>query len=186
MCKNATQMMPSIHGQVIFAKAYRQVPIAPEQLHLAIVAQWHPVHKRVVYVVPYAQLIGGRTPPLHFARHPAWFTYLLAASIALPTHHCVDDMVGVDRRCIAKPMWQCWRQIVAATGWEVPDSKSPPPATKIVALGALVDRSLTPQCPSFMWITPARNEAISETLVQCLRDNKLGPGEASKLWGRLQ
>ena len=69
-----------------FAKAYRQVPLCPEQLHLSVVAQWHPVLGQDVFTIPYAQLFGGRTPPLHFDRHPAWLTFLFSAAIAVPNH----------------------------------------------------------------------------------------------------
>ena len=169
-----------------FAKAHRQVPLCPGQLHLSVVAQWHPEMEQVVYTIPFAQLFGGRTPPLHFARHPAWFTFLLSAAIALPTHHCVDDVVGVDRVSTATETWRCWRRIAEAVGWDVPDEKSPAPSAATVALGAMLDHTPTPNASSNIWVTDGRCEAITMDLRCCWQRKTLGPGEASKLWGRLQ
>ena len=168
------------------AKAYRQVPLCPGQLHLSVVAQWHPEMEQVVYTIPFAQLFGGRTPPLHFARHPAWFTFFLSAAIALPTHHCVDDVVGVDRVSTATETWKCWRRIAEATGWDVPDEKSPAPSAATVALGAMLDHTPTPNASSNIWVTEERSEAITMDLRSCWQRKTLGSGEASKLWGRLQ
>ena len=44
-----------------FAKAYRQVPQHPSQVSMTVIAQWHPGLQQVVFVVPYAQPVGGRT-----------------------------------------------------------------------------------------------------------------------------
>lgn len=169
-----------------FAKAYRQVPQHPSQVSMTVIAQWHPGLQQVVFVVPYAQLFGGRTLPLHFSRNPAWFTHLLSCAYALPRQHCVDDMVGIDRRSIGHQLWQCWRDTAAVTGWEVPDSKSPAPSAECAALGANLDHRGTPDQPSRVWVTKARCISMKTSLMEAFANKHLGCGVASKLWGRLQ
>ena len=56
--------------------------------------------------------------------------------IGLPLRHTVDDVIATERQAIAESGHTAWRQITSLCGWEIPDSKSPPPAEFTCVLGA--------------------------------------------------
>ena len=112
-----------------FAKAFKQVPGVTELLHLAVVVQWDPTHSQPAFMIPYTQVFGGRSTPLNFARFPAWCCYAMAVLAALPSEHCVDDIIGSERRSTIHSGWALWRCFARHCGWRVPDSKSPPPVS---------------------------------------------------------
>ena len=72
-------------------KAYKQVPGCSYQLRLAVIVMWSVTMACPVFFVPLCQLFGGKSPPLNFARFPAWLCEMAAALFALAASQCVDD-----------------------------------------------------------------------------------------------
>ena len=118
-----------------FAKAFKQVPGVTELLHLSVVVPWGPTHGRPAFMIPYTQVFGGRSTPLNFARFPAWCCYAIAVLAALPSEHCVDDIIGSERRSTIHSGWSLWRCLARHCGWRVPDSKSPPIRARVGTWG---------------------------------------------------
>ena len=69
--------------------------------------------------------------------------------------------------------------------WDIPDSKSPPPAQLFRALGAMIDFTDYP-CAA-MCIQPAedRISELLEVLKRILSDRALSPALAGKIYGKL-
>ena len=119
-----------------FTNAFKQIPGVEELLHLSIIVQWQPELARPVFMVPYTQVFGGRSTPVNFARYPAWCCHAMAFLGALACEHCVDDMISVERAQTMESGWRLWCRFADLCGWRVPDSKSPPPSSVAVVLGA--------------------------------------------------
>ena len=85
-----------------FVKAFMQVPGVTELLHLAVGVQWDPDHEQPALMIPFTQVFGGRLTPLNLARFPAWCCYAMAGLGALPTEHCVNDIIGSERAAPSK------------------------------------------------------------------------------------
>ena len=81
--------------------------------------------------------------------------------------------------------FRCWRSFADLCGWDVPDSKSPPPSQLFRALGAMIDLSLYPLSP--MVIRPAgdRIDDLLNVLMGILSSERLAPALAGKLYGKL-
>ena len=118
-----------------FAKAYKQIPGFPPQIWLTIIALWSPVHACITFWKPYTQLFGGRSSPQNFSRFPAWFCHILARATAIPTQHCVDDVLGMERTSCCLSGWRTWRKLADVTGWDVPHAESPLPSRDYLAVG---------------------------------------------------
>ena len=63
-------------------KAYKQVAASPEQLRLAIIVMWCATMGCSAFFIPLCQLVGGKSPPLNFARFPAWLCEVAASLFA--------------------------------------------------------------------------------------------------------
>ncbi len=112
-----------------FAKAFKQVPHLPCLTRLCIIVQWCPKDCRSHFWLPRSQIFGGRSAPQSLSRYPAWFCCLLSSAAAVPIHHCVDDMMGMERVSDVQSSWGTWRSLASLLGWEVHATTSPPPVT---------------------------------------------------------
>ena len=79
-----------------YEKAFKQVPGDPTQIHMVVLVQWNPVLRKLAAWIAYSQLFGGKSPPLNFARFPAWTCQVVAVLFALPMSHCVDDLICIE------------------------------------------------------------------------------------------
>ena len=102
--------------------AYNQVPGDPAQARLTTIAVWSPVRMMLELFIALCQLFGGKSPPLNFARYPAWLCEIAAVLFALPTSHCVDDMISVEPEALA-------------SSGNIAEDKSPPPADTFTVIG---------------------------------------------------
>ena len=70
-------------------------------------------------------------------------------------------------------------------GWDVPDKKSPPPSQLFRALGAMLDFTLYPGGPIRILPAQDRVDDLYNVLETILREERLTPGSAGKLYGRM-
>ena len=110
----------------------------------------------------------------------------MACLAALPMTHCVDDMLVVERASSLGSGYALWRALARLAGWDVPDRKSPPPTSCSRVLGVQSDLSPTPHATPIIRVTEDRVEQLTQAIRQVLTDERLTPGLAGKLWGRLQ
>ena len=60
--------------------------------------------------------------------HPHLDIYrVMATRFAAAMSSCVDDVICVERMTTIQSAYRCWRRLCDLLGWDVPDSKSPPP-----------------------------------------------------------
>ena len=137
-------------------------------------------------MVPFTQVFGGRSTPLNFSRYPSWCCYAMAVLGALPTEHCVDDIIACERASTILSGWRLWHRFADLCGWRVPDTKSPPPTTCQSVLGACIDTSAFPQHPIHFSITDRRIEVIGQGLRDNLAAGRPHSGLAGTMWGKLQ
>ena len=168
-----------------FAAAYRQVTADPEQAHLCAVATWNTEEQHVVFGLAVAQLFGGKSAGLNFARVPAWCCRVLAYLFAAPFVHCVDDMLCIEPDSRAYSAFQSWRELARLCGWDIPDRKSPPPSPSFVALGGLIDLAPLPDADALIKITQLRAKNLRNELKEIAKTKVLAPGAAARLVGRL-
>ena len=99
--------------------------------------------------------------------------------------HCVDDMISCERLSTSSSSFQSWRAFAALCGWDVPDSKSPPPSRTFTALGGEIHLETLPHADAFITITADRAKALRNELKAILKDNFLTSGHAARVHGRL-
>ena len=109
----------------------------------------------------------------------------LAVLFAVPASHCVDDMIGIDLADVVMSGWKSWRAFAKVSGWEVGDDKSPPPSQKFLVIGVDLDMSATPAGPAVLSISEKRVAVLTQVLLRILSTDRLAPGEASSLTGKL-
>ena len=168
-----------------FAKACKQVPADPAYIDDYIIAQYDPDAPGVIFWRALTLLFGGKCTPLQFSRCPAWFAFVMAALIALPMSHCVDDMIGVERSSTVMSGWLSWRAIALLTGWDVPDSKSPKPSSAFAVIGAVLDLTGVPSSVALLAITRRRCQALRSMIMEILRSRALSSATAGSLLGKL-
>ena len=93
-----------------FAQAFKQVPSVDSPLQLTVIGQLDPHHKYLPHRIPYSQTFDGRYTPLNFARYPAWCCWVLAVIAGRVLEHCVDDMIGAERKTTFMSGWDLWRK----------------------------------------------------------------------------
>ncbi len=168
-----------------FAKAYKQVPGAPQQAERTVLAQWSPPHRQIMFWIAMSLLFGGRLAPLGFARYPALIILLTAVLFALGFQHCVDDLLCVERKSTADGAHQVWMRFTKLLGWDVPFNKSPYPSQCFIVVGIQLDLAPFPLEPAEISITELRLESLEEALQGVAQTQRLTPAFASKLYGRL-
>ena len=67
-------------------------------------------------------------PPLNFTRFPEFGCRALAALFVIPAVHCVDDVIVIELMSLIDLGFSVWRKFADLCGWDVPDSKPPPPS----------------------------------------------------------
>ena len=169
-----------------FASAYKQVPGDPTLAGLAAISQWCPKSKKPVFFLGRTQFFGGKSCPVNFARVPDWGCHTMAVLGALPMSHCVDDMLVADRASTIHSGFRLWRGLARLAGWDIPDRKSPPPASSGRVLGVRSNLAATPAGCPVIEVAPDRVDQLLGMLDEIISSNRLSPGLAGKVWGRLQ
>ena len=166
-------------------KAYKQVPNCPAKLQWTVVCVWSTEHGRPVFYVALCQLFGGKSPPLNFARYPAWLTECAAVLFALPLTHCVDDIIGIEPDELAMSGNIALKILCSVTGWAISETKAPPPASSFVVIGVELNLEEVPDKEATIRVSERRVEQLTKTLKAIKAEMKLGPGEAAALTGAL-
>ena len=127
-----------------FKAAYRQVPSCPRLLLDFIIVTWDPVKGKQAFAIATCQLFGSGNAPLNFCRFQEACCRWLSLFLGVVCGHCVDDVLAVERSSTCSSAYLSWRSLAMLCGWDVPDSKSPPPAADIQTLGAMTTYPAAP------------------------------------------
>ena len=175
-----------LHGWPCDLKsAYKQVPNDPNLVRLSVIVQWSPVAGRAVFFLAYCQLFGGKSPPLNFARYPAWLCEVAAVLFGVPVSHCVDDMISVEPTILAFLGQRCFVELCRVAGWEISEGRSPPPSSRFVVIGVELDLMEVPTGEAAIKVTKKRIEQLTAMLLKIRKADSLGSGEAASLTGKL-
>ena len=168
-----------------FKSAYRQVTADPNQAQDFAVVSWDTDRNCRVFMLAVTQLFGSGNAPLNFTRFPEFCCRALAALFAIPAVHCVDDVIVIELASLIDLGFSSWRRFADLCGWDVPDSKSPPPTQLFRALGAMMDFESYPRGP--ICIRPAEDRVteLLDVLQRILTDRALAPALAGKIYGKL-
>ena len=100
-------------------KAYRQVPADALLIMLTIIVVWNPRANAARFFLPLCQLVGGKSPPLNFARYAAWLCEVASVLFALPLTHCVDDIIGIEPEELSMSGNLVFKILCELSGWAV-------------------------------------------------------------------
>ena len=82
--KRITLTVPPERVSGELEKAYKQAPNFPAMMRWTVICIWSTLTQTPVFYIAQCQLFGGKSPPLNFARYPAWLTEVAAAIFGLP------------------------------------------------------------------------------------------------------
>ena len=168
-----------------FKSAYRQVPSDPAQALDLVIASWDVESQMQVFFLAVTQLFGSGNAPLNFTRFPDFCCRAIAAPLAIPAVHCVDDVIDVEILELINCSYKAWRQSAVLCGWDVPDEKSPEPSQSFRALGAILAFSAYPRLPMLIHLAEDRKESLQVILEKVLHERRLAPSFSGKLYGKL-
>ena len=98
--------------------------------------------------------------------------------------HCIDDIMTAEAKDTVLLGYKVWRRFAAACGWDIPDSKSPPPEALFRLLGAMIDLRKTP-LPPVIRLAEDRYVKLYGIISRILKDGSLASGLAGQLFGQL-
>ena len=123
--------------------------------------------------------------PLNFRTFPDFCCRAIAALIAIPAVHCVDDVIVIEVVELFSSPCMCWRKFAELCGWDVPDEKPPPPSQVFWALGPLLDFPMYPKEPMMIRPVEERMSSSQITLGKFLVERRLNPSLTGELYGKL-
>jgi len=138
-----------------------------------------------VFFMALCQMFGGKSPPLNFARYPAWLCECASTLFALPITHCVDDVIGIEPASLALAGNIAFKLLCEATGWKISAAKSPLPEEVFVVIGVKLDLSGVPEHEAKLEVTEKRVEQLTKTIQTIQSSRRLGSGDAASLTGKL-
>ena len=169
-----------------FGGAYRQVPGRPSQAKTFGVTMWDVVRYRVVIGLAVAQIFGLRSGPLNFSRYPDWCSYCCSVLFLSILWQCVDDLISMERLSTINSSRESWLTFADCCGLGHPAAEAPPPAQLFRALGVFIDLSPLPTSYATVKVCELRISGFLLTLRGITQTQRLPPGLAVSLVGKLQ
>ena len=167
-----------------FKSAYRQCTANPDHALGWVLVIWSHEHQCQVFGVAGAQLFGCALAPTNFCRIPDFCAFVASRLFFLALIHCIDDVMTAEACDTIMLGYKVWRRFAAACGWNIPDSKSPPPEALFRVLGAMIDLRQTP-LPPVIRLAEDRYEKLYRALTQVMESGSLASGLAGQLFGQL-
>ena len=99
----------------------------------------------------------------------------MAPMYGLPLQRTVDDGMATERCSVVESGNHVWRKTIETAGWDISDSKSPPPSNEACLLGADVRHH---KQGSELDITETRVDTLEQLLLGHLNDGCLSVGVA--------
>ena len=168
-----------------FAKAFKQIPLDPEQVQYIVIVQYSPMSGQHVFFVTYCQTFGSKNSPLNFSRFPAVICELVAVLFCLAATHCVDDVIGIEAEETAMFGKSCWDEFMDLCGWLMSESKNTDPRSSLEVIGVSLNLKPFPNEMPTIMVTAKRLENLEMILTEIYKKQSLGCGEAASLSGKL-
>ena len=165
--------------------AYRRILCALPQF--TVVALWHPVERRVVFSTLPGLNFGLQAAVIAFNRFPdlAVRLQVLRGVFAWTGSHYFDDFLTVEPRACAGSGQEVLREVMELLGLPVSPEKHVRAASTFVFLGVWCSFLGLRTMEVSLGITAARADSLCKDMSSIMGSSTLGPGEASRLAGRL-
>ena len=167
-----------------FKSAYRQCTANPDHSLGWVLTTWCHQYNCLVFGLAGAQLFDCALAPANFCRIPDWCAFVASRLFFLALIHCIDDVMIVEAAATLMLGYRVWRRFVKTCRWNIPDSKSPPPADLFRVLGAMIDLRRTP-LPPLVRLAEDRYHELYVAISGVMASGHLAAGLAGQLFGQL-
>jgi hypothetical protein len=166
------------------SQAFRRIPTC--QPWYTTFAIWSYARNKVEYYFLRGSCFGAVSSVINFSRFPALMVAMARVMYAVPCANFMDDYICVDIHCARNSGQACLESVHALVGQGLEEKKRKPMAGANVALGVMVSvaRAHTTGAIS-MRVTKTRIDSVLRALRTAKAENRLMPGEASSLRGKL-
>ena len=168
-------------AKVDMAKAYKQVPVHPEDRPNLVVGVSGP-GGQISYFVHNVLPFGARAAPYHFARVAHAIISVAQGIFQLPVQNYLDDFWMVAPEEVAEEAFSIFCFIFELLGFMLKTKKAVRPTERGPLLG--VEADLSGRNLRFH-VDPQRRERLLTELRAVVRARRLVPGQAARLAGRL-
>ena len=162
--------------------AYRQVPIEEDDQPLTVVVFCHPDTGKHVYFYHTALPFGATASVYGYNRLSRAIVFLARRLLWIPVDSYFDDFWGIDKEAAAEASFKAFGDLNEILGFTIKEAKDVPPAENGTLLGVAVRLAAFPFRAE---ITAERKLSLRSSLKEHLDSNRLAPGEAATLAGRM-
>ena len=168
--------------------AYKQFPVADDQVPYNIICCWDPVSSRPAIFEQYTLPFGAVAAVVNFNRIARLLWEILADKLVLIILNFYDDYPIIEPSATAPMATKAAELFLRLLGWQfaVDGAKSEPFAASFVALGVVFDISRLDEGLAVVMNKPTRIEALCQDIQNLTERGKLTKGARESLRGRLQ
>ena len=186
MLRSVTKLSKSVElATEDMASAYRQVPLAPEDVRYAITGVYNPSTKEVDLHEMYGQPFGAGHAVPNFYRVSEWIARCLQRLFHIHLDHFFDDFFIIEPRDTIRSAVYCMQEAFKLLGFALDPTKSQPPTTNCPILGVLFDTSnLSSQGRIIISPKPSRVENLCSTIDGIITADQISSTVAASIVGK--
>lgn len=160
------------------SKAFRQVPVLPADRKMSVIAVYSPTEQKVGYAVMRGHPFGLTPSVYNFNRRAGVLTQIVLQLFSILARNYYDDRFGVSKRTLVEGEAALVVKICTLLG--VSTNHKTRWGAEVGLLGIQYNFR-----EGRLHLLETRRFALTEEILLILKRNKLTPGEASKLKGKL-
>ena len=165
--------------------AYRQVPLAPQDVRYSITGVYNPHTRRVDLHLMYGQPFGAGHAVPNFCRVAEWIARLLQRRFMLIVDHFFDDFWLVEPAKLADSAMFVLRECFSVLGFQLDGEKSQTPSSVQAVLGVLFNtRALAHEKIFHVEAKPTRIANLTRLIDKVLSEDSLTPTLAASIVGK--
>ena len=187
MVKASSKSFPSVALEICTAdmqSAYRQVPLAEQDVPASITAIYDPESRQVKLHEMYGQPFGAGHAVPNFYRVAEWFCRLVVRLYGIQCDHFFDDYWIVDRAENSRVSLKCLLETAQLLGIRFDLDKTQLPAKQAEVLGVLFDLSDIQTGSLCIKAKPKRAENLIANIDSCMQSNMLTASQAASIVGK--
>ena len=172
MVKASSRSFPSVALEICTAdmqSAYRQVPLAEEDIPASVTAIYDPESRQVKLHEMYGQPFGAGHAVPNFYRVAEWFCRLVVRLYGIQCDHFFDDYWIVDKAENSRVSLKCLLETAQLLGIRFDPDKTQPPAKQAEVLGVLFDLSDIQTGSLCIKAKPKRAENLITNIDSCVQ-----------------
>ena len=165
--------------------AYRQVPLAPQDVRYSVTGVYNPHTRRVDLHLMYGQPFGAGHAVPNFCRVAEWIARLLQRRFRLIVDHFFDDFWLVEPAELADSAMFVLRECFAILGFQLDGEKSQTPSSVQAVLGVLFNtQALAHEKIFHVQAKPSRVANLTRLIDKVLSEDSLSPTLAASIVGK--